>query len=66
MRATKRDAVIAIVTVSAKGRNSSPVTSPTNAIGRKTATVVIVDAVIAAATSRTARTIDGSFFASPT
>ncbi len=46
-----------MVTVTANGRNSSPVTSPTNAIGRKTATVVIVDAVIAPATSRTARTM---------
>ena len=46
-----------MVTVSANGRNNSPVTSPTKAIGRNTATVVIVDAVMAPATSRTARTI---------
>jgi hypothetical protein len=64
--ATKSDAVIAIVTVNAKGRNSSPVTSPTKAIGRKTATVVIVDAVIAAATSRTASRIEARLSASPT
>ena len=42
----------AIVTVSAKGRNSSPASPATKAIGRKTATVVSVDAVIAPATSR--------------
>ncbi len=64
--ATSSDDSIAIVIVSANGRKSSPVTSPTNAIGRNTATVVIVDAVIAEATSRTARRIDGSFSASPT
>ena len=51
---TKREATSAIVTVSANGRNSSPVMSPTKASGRNTATVVIVDAVIAPATSRTA------------
>ena len=39
--ATNSEAVIAIVIVSANGRKSSPVTSPTNAIGRNTATVVI-------------------------
>ena len=44
----------AIVTVSANGRNSSPVMSPTRASGRNTATVVSVDAVTAPATSRTA------------
>ena len=43
--------------MSANGRNSSPVTPSTSASGRNTATVVIVDAVIAPATSRTARTI---------
>ena len=57
---------MAIVTVSAKGRNSSPVMSPTNAIGRNTATVVIVDDVIAVATSRTASRIDDFLSASPT
>ena len=35
----------AIATVRANGRNSSPTSSPTSAIGRKTATVVIVEAV---------------------
>jgi hypothetical protein len=49
--ATNSDAAIAIVTVSANGR-SSPVMSPTNAIGRNTATVVMVEAVTAIATSR--------------
>jgi hypothetical protein len=63
---TRSEAAIAIVTVSEKGRNSSPVTSPTNAIGRNTATEVIVDAAIAAATSRTARMMVGIFSASPT
>ena len=53
--ATSSDAVIAIVTVIAKGRKSSPTISPTKTIGRNTATVVIVEAVMAAATSRTAR-----------
>ena len=51
---TKRLAASAMVTVSAKGRNSSPVTSPTSASGRKTATVVTVEAVTAPATSLTA------------
>jgi hypothetical protein len=64
--ATNSDAAIAIVTVIANGRNSSPVTSPTNAIGRNTATVVIVEAVIAAATSRTASRIDESLSAPST
>lgn len=66
VRATKSEASIAIVTVSANGRKSSPVRSPTKAMGRKTATVVRVDAVIAAATSRTARRIEASLSASPT
>ena len=52
--ATKSEAASAIVTVRANGRNSSPVMSPTRASGRNTATVVTVDAVIAAATSLTA------------
>ena len=42
----------AMVTVRANGRNSSPARSPTKAIGRKTATVVRVEAVMAPATSR--------------
>ncbi len=64
--ATSSEATIAIVTVRAKGRKSSPVMSPTNAIGRNTATVVMVEAVIAVATSRTARRIDAFLSASPT
>ncbi len=51
---TSSDATSAIVTVSAKGRKSSPTSSATNATGRKTATVVRVEAVTAPATSRTA------------
>ena len=51
---TNSDDSSAIVTVSANGRNSSPVMSPTKATGRNTATVVMVDAVTATATSRTA------------
>ncbi len=57
---------MAIVTVIANGRNSSPTMSPTNTIGRNTATVVMVDAVMAAATSRTARRIASPLSASPT
>ena len=64
--ATSSEAVIAIVIVSANGRKSSPVMSPTKAIGRNTATVVMVDDVIAVATSRTARRIDAFLSASPT
>ena len=52
---TSSDDSSAIVMVRANGRNSSPVTSPTKAIGRNTATVVMVDAVMAPATSLTAR-----------
>ncbi len=66
MSATNRDAVMAMVTVSANGRNSSPVTSPTKAMGTNTATVVTVEAVMAEATSRTARRIDCILSASPT
>jgi hypothetical protein len=61
---TKRLAASAIATVSAKGRKSSPVTSPTSASGRNTATVVTVDAVTAPATSLTAARI-ATFFSSP-
>ena len=39
--------------VSANGRKSSPTSPPTSAIGRNTATVVSVEAVMAPATSRT-------------
>ncbi|CAB4595523.1 unannotated protein [freshwater metagenome] len=42
------------MTVTAKGRKSSPERPETNASGRKTATVVIVDDVTAVATSLTA------------
>ena len=63
---TRSEATIAIVTVIANGRNSSPTMSPTKTIGRNTATVVIVDAVIAAATSRTARRIASPLSAPPT
>jgi hypothetical protein len=59
--ATTREAPIAIATVSANGRKSSPVMPPTRAIGANTATVVMVDAVIAPPTSRTAPRIAGSF-----
>ena len=41
------------MTVTAKGWNSSPDNPPTNASGRNTATVVMVDAVTAVATSLT-------------
>ena len=58
---TNSDASRAIVTVMAKGRNSSPVSPPTSAIGKNTATVVIVEAVTAVATSRTAVRMAGSF-----
>ncbi len=54
---TSSDATSAIVTVKAKGRNSSPTMPATKAIGRNTATVVTVEAVMAPATSRTARMI---------
>ena len=54
---TSREASSAIVTVSANGRNSSPVDPPTKEIGRNTVTVVTVEAVTAPATSRTAKTI---------
>ncbi len=57
---TTREASSAMVTVSANGRNSSPTWPPTSAMGRKTATVVRVEAVTAPATSRTAVRIAGS------
>ncbi len=57
---TNNDDRSAIVTVNAKGLNSSPARSPTKAIGRKTATVVSVEAVIAPATSRIEVTIAAS------
>ncbi len=59
--ATSREASRATVTVIANGRNSSPITPPTSAMGRNTATVVSVDAVIAPATSRTPSKIACSF-----
>ena len=46
-----------MATVTAKGRNSSPVTPETTATGRNTATVVAVDAVTAPATSLTEATM---------
>ena len=46
------EASSANVTVSAKGRKNSLTMPPTNPIGRKTATVVSVELVIAPATSR--------------
>ena len=51
---TSSEASSAMVTVSANGRKSSPAMPPTRATGRNTATVVSVEAVTAAATSRTA------------
>ena len=60
--ATNSEAVRAMATVTAKGRNSSPVEPETVATGRKTATVVRVEAVTAPPTSLTASTmssIDG-------
>ena len=48
--------------VSANGRKSSPVMSVTSASGRNTATVVIVDAVTATATSRTPDLMASSLF----
>ena len=51
---TKSDARSEIATVKAKGLNSSPISPPTKAIGRNTATVVMVEAVMALDTSRTA------------
>ncbi|CAB4589387.1 unannotated protein [freshwater metagenome] len=50
---TNSDASSAIVTVTANGWNSSPDKPPTKASGRNTATVVMVDAVTAVATSLT-------------
>ncbi|MBT9133366.1 MAG: hypothetical protein DDT38_00087 [Firmicutes bacterium] len=49
--ATARLASSEKLTVSASSRNIRPVIPPTKAIGKKTATVVSVDAVIAMATS---------------
>jgi len=63
---TSSEATIAIDTVMANGRNSSPTMSPTNTIGRNTATVVMVDEVTAIATSRTASRIASPLSASPT
>ncbi len=47
---TTSEARSAIETVTANGRNSWPAMPETNAIGRKTATVVSVEAVMAPAT----------------
>ncbi len=46
-----------MVAVNANGLKSSPTMPDTNAIGKNTATEVIVEAVIAPPTSRTASTI---------
>ena len=54
---TSSEAISAMAMVRANGRNSSPVDPLTNEIGKKTATVVMVDAVMAPATSRTAPTM---------
>ncbi len=54
---TSSDASSATVTVIANGAKSSPTSPPTRAIGENTATVVIVEAVTAPATSLTAVTI---------
>ncbi len=51
--ATSREPSSATALVKAKALNSSPTIPPAKAMGRKTATVVRVDAVIAPATSRT-------------
>ncbi|CAB4537756.1 unannotated protein [freshwater metagenome] len=61
---TNSDARSAIANVNENGLNSSPTKPPTKAIGKNTATVVIVAAVIAPETSFTAfRT--AFFFGSP-
>ena len=61
---TNSDASSAIAKVNENGLNSSPTKPPTKAIGKNTATVVIVAAVIAPETSFTAfRT--AFFFGSP-
>ena len=54
VKLTSSEARSAIATVKANGLKSSPTSPSTRAIGRKTATVVIVEAVIAPATSFTA------------
>src|SRR5690625_5653300 len=55
--ATSSEASSAIETVNANGRKSSPTWPPTRAIGIKTATVAMVEDVIAPATSFTAGTM---------
>ena len=59
---TNSDATKARAKVSANGLNNCPTRPPTPAIGRKTATVVKVAAVIAPATSLTEFKIASSFF----
>ena len=61
---TNSDATSAMVKVKANGLKISPIKPVTSAIGRNTATVVIVAAVIAPDTSFTALRI-ASFFGSP-
>ncbi len=54
VRETRRDARRATVTVMEKDPNRAPTMPPTTPMGRKTATVVRVEEVIAPETSRTA------------
>ena len=61
---TTSEATSAIAKVKPNGLNSSPIRPPTKVIGKNTATVVIVAAVIAVETSRTARRI-AFFLGSP-
>ena len=61
---TTSDAISAMAKVKPNGLNSSPIRPPTKVIGKNTATVVIVAAVMAVATSRTARRM-AFFFGSP-
>lgn len=58
---TTSEARRATVTATENGVKISPVMPPTNAMGRKTATVVSVEEVTAPATSRTAVVITANF-----
>ena len=64
MTATKYEAASANVTVRAKGRKNSPMMPPISPSGKKTATVVAVEARIAVFTSPVP-TITASFKSSP-
>ena len=57
MSETSNEAASAKVIVKAKGLNISPTMPDTKAMGKNTAMVVTVEAVMAPATSRTANTI---------